>query len=128
MHHNLIVWASIPAGDFERAIKFYEHVLGIEMARPFEGQQVAVPGQGQSGEIAFDLSVGDTQPGGDTGPTVYFDSGGDIEAMAKRVEEAGGRILMPPTDMGEMVGMICMFIDSEGNRVGIHQPGGRESQ
>jgi predicted enzyme related to lactoylglutathione lyase len=25
--------------------------------------------------------------------------------------------------MGEMVGIICMFIDSEGNRVGIHQPG-----
>jgi uncharacterized protein len=120
---NLVVWASIPAGDFARALKFYEHVLGIEMAQPFEGQQVAVPAAGSAGQVAFDLSAGDTQPGGESGPTVYFGSGGDIHAMAKRVEEAGGRIVMPPTDMGEMVGIICMFIDSEGNRVGIHQPG-----
>jgi hypothetical protein len=118
---NLVVWASIPATDFERALKFYEHVLQIKMAQPFPGQQVAVPDEGAGGPVAFDLSVGNDQPGSTGGPTVYFGSGGDIQAMVKRVEEAGGMVVMPPTDMGEMVGTLAVFIDSEGNRVGIHQ-------
>ena len=29
---------------------------------------------------------------------------------------------MPVTDMGEMVGSIGFFVDSEGNRIGVHKP------
>lgn len=119
---NLVVWASIPASNFERALKFYEQVLQIKMAQPFPGQQVAVPDEGSGGPVAFDLSVGETQPGSAGGPTVYFASGGDIEGMVKRVQDAGGMVVMPPTNMGDMVGTLAVFIDSEGNRVGIHQP------
>jgi predicted enzyme related to lactoylglutathione lyase len=29
---------------------------------------------------------------------------------------------MPVTDMGEMIGFIGFFLDSEGNRIGVHKP------
>ena len=42
--------------------------------------------------------------------------------MLKRAADAGGTILMPLTDMGQMVGSIGFFLDSEGNRIGVHHP------
>jgi hypothetical protein len=33
----------------------------------------------------------------------------------------GGQILVPVTDVGEMVGGIGFFVDSEGNRIGVHR-------
>ena len=42
--------------------------------------------------------------------------------MLERAVAAGGQIEMPVTDMGEMVGSIGFFIDSEGNRIGVHKP------
>jgi predicted enzyme related to lactoylglutathione lyase len=36
-----------------------------------------------------------------------------------RIEQAGGRTLVPKTSIGEH-GFIAHFIDSEGNRVALH--------
>jgi len=43
--------------------------------------------------------------------------------MTARVVEAGGTVVQEPQFMGDMVGWIAFFIDSEGNRIGIQQPG-----
>jgi hypothetical protein len=119
---NILVWADIPVVDMDRAMKFYGHVLQTELFQPFPGQPVAVPPP-EMGPSAFDLVAGaDLVPGDSGGPRIYLSSLGDIEAMIRRVEEGGGRVVMPPTDMGEMVGWIAAFIDSEGNRIGIQQP------
>lgn len=120
---SVLVWADIPVTDMDRAMKFYGAVLQTELLQPFPGQPVAVPPP-EMGPVAFDLVMGEgLKPNSSEGTRIYLSSMGDIDAMAKRVEEAGGRIVMPPTDMGEMVGFICFFIDSEGNRIGIQQPG-----
>jgi len=42
--------------------------------------------------------------------------------MVARVKEAGGSVLQEPQNMGDMVGWVAFFIDSEGNRMGIQQP------
>lgn len=120
---SALVWADIPVTDMDRAMKFYGHVLQTELLQPFPGQPVAVPPP-ELGPVAFDLVKGDDhKPSATEGTRIYLSAMGDIDGMAKRVEEAGGKIVMPPTDMGEMVGFICFFIDSEGNRIGIQQPG-----
>ena len=56
------------------------------------------------------------------GCTVYLNSHGEPEAMLQRAADAGGEILMPVSDMGEMAGFIGFFRDSEGNRIGVHKP------
>ena len=42
--------------------------------------------------------------------------------MLERAVAAGGELLMPLTDMGPMIGSLGYFKDSEGNRIGVHQP------
>lgn len=121
---SVIVWADIPVTDMDRARKFYGDILQVEMQlMPGAGDSVAIPAPGsETGPVAFDLAKGDNQKPSMDGATVYLDAGGDIQGMVRRVEAAGGKVLQQPQDMGEMVGWIAFFVDSEGNRVGIQQP------
>jgi uncharacterized protein len=125
---NLIVWADIPVTDLDRAIAFY----GAVLQRPF----ITVPGMDGIGlpapdpdasrddpgpmPVAFDLAVmADHKPSED-GPVIYLESNGDPEGMLQRVTAAGGEVISPVQDMGEMVGRIGFFRDTEGNRIGVH--------
>jgi predicted enzyme related to lactoylglutathione lyase len=119
---NNIVWVSIPVADLDRAIKFYSHVTGLNLQlMPGEpAVAVAFGGPDEPG-VSFDLHTGRT-PSQD-GSTPYLAGNGEIQAMAARVVEAGGTILQEPQFMGDMVGWVAFFIDSEGNRIGIEQMG-----
>jgi predicted enzyme related to lactoylglutathione lyase len=118
---DIVVWADIPVTDMKRAAAFYSHVTGEPVeVMPGSGDAVAVIGNPDS-RVSADLHLGG-KPSHD-GPTVYLGSGGDIDGMLARVVEAGGTILDPKAFMGEMVGWIAFFEDTEGNRVGIQQPG-----
>lgn len=125
---NLIVWADIPVTDLDRAIAFYSAVLrrpftkvpgmdGIGLPAPDEGES---PDPGAAMPVAFDLAQVSANKPSTEGTTIYLDSGGDPEGMLQRAVEAGGEILMPVQDMGEMVGRIGFFKDTEGNRIGVH--------
>lgn len=122
---NTIVWSDIPVTDLKRAAKFYAHVTGLTVdVMPGSNDTVALigaPGEvaGDGPVVSADLYVGGT-PSHD-GPTVYLGSGGDIDGMVARVVEAGGTILQEKQFMGDMIGWIVFFEDSEGNRIGIEQ-------
>lgn len=123
MADNVIVWASIPVTDLPRAMKFYEHVTNRKVFGfpGMEDQVAAISGPEGERVVSADLST-QGKPGMD-GPTPYLGAGGDIQGMAARVVEAGGTILQEPQFMGDMVGWVAFFVDSEGNRIGIQQPG-----
>lgn len=129
---NLIVWADIPVTDLDRAMRFYGAVLQREFVTMEGMEGVALPGPdgddapGQDLPVAFDLVRREEVTPSHEGCTVYLESGGDAQSMLQRAADAGGEILMPATFMGEMVGTIGFFQDSEGNRIGVHQ-GGRAS-
>lgn len=126
---NIIVWADIPVADLDRASRFYAHVLEMPVnAMPGAGD-VAVPGTPPEpgaplpkapAPVAFDLYVGG-KPGAD-GATVYLPAKGDFPGILARVREAGGDVLQEPKDMGPMIGTLAFIKDTEGNRLGIHQP------
>ncbi len=118
---NTIVWADIPVEDIERARRFYGQLLQEEV-QVMPGQaDIALLGTGVGG-VSADLAKTNAKPSSDAGATVYFDSKGDIEGMVRRAEQAGGKVLQEPRDMGPMVGTIAFVLDSEGNRIGIQQP------
>ena len=73
--------------------------------------------------MAFDIVAGEQVKPSQDGSTIYLESNGDAQGMLRRAADAGGEILMPATFMGEMVGTIGFFRDSEGNRIGVHQQG-----
>ena len=122
---DVIVWADIPATDLQRAMRFYGHVTGQPVTvMPGSDDKVALIGGGgdpQDPIVSADIYAGGT-PSID-GATVYLASDGDIDGMLARVVEAGGEILQDKQFMGDMVGTIAFIKDSEGNRIGIQQPG-----
>jgi predicted enzyme related to lactoylglutathione lyase len=52
------------------------------------------------------------------GITVYLNANPAIQAVIDRIEPAGGKILLPKTKIN--AGYFSVFIDTEGNRVGLH--------
>ncbi len=119
---NTFVWADIPVADMDRARKFYAAVLGTEvpLMDGANGDVALLPME--PGDMSGDLVKSDTRTPGAPGVTIYLDSKGDPEGMIERAVAAGGQMGMPVTDMGETVGSIGFFIDSEGNRIGVHKP------
>src|SRR4051794_38049348 len=121
---NAINWFDLPATDIERAVTFYNAILQVNM----------VPQDGMGGKTAFfpydaPLAVGGAICTGDwykpseaAGPLVYLNAGDDLSPVLGRVEAAGGKVIVPKTSIGEF-GAIAVFIDSEGNRVGLHSNG-----
>lgn len=118
---NAINWFEIPAQDFDRAVTFYNQVL----PRPVHtGEFYGVPhGFFTSDEGAVGGAIvfrADYQPS-EQGSVLYLNAAGDIEGIMSRVQTAGGRVLLPVTDI-QPQGKIAQFVDSEGNRIGLHTP------
>ena len=44
-----------------------------------------------------------------------------LDAALTRVEKAGGTVCMPKTEIGQNMGWIAAFQDTEGNMMGFHQ-------
>ena len=53
------------------------------------------------------------------GVTLYLNGGDDLSAPLNRVEQAGGKIIMPKTDIAEN-GFMAQILDTEGNKVALH--------
>jgi len=119
---NTIVWADIPVTDMDRARAFYGAVLQAEipLMDGANGDVALLPGE--QGTVSGDLARGENQKPSTDGCTIYLDTKGDPEGMIERAVAAGGKVLMPVTSMGDMVGSIGFFLDSEGNRIGVHKP------
>ena len=118
MPQNAIHWFEIPAVDIDRAVKFYNQVLGYAMA-PFTMHNCTMamfPCESSVGGAI--CKQGDFQPS-KQGSLVYLDCGPDLSVALDKIEAAGGKVVMPKTAIGEH-GFIALFHDTEGNRVGLH--------
>lgn len=117
---HAINWFEIPAENFERAKKFYETVLDIEMMLPFPEMKYAMfPADMQNGEIGGGLVQEEGYETSQKGALVYLNGGEDLSVPLSRVESAGGKIIRPKTSLGPN-GFMAQFIDTEGNRVALH--------
>ena len=54
------------------------------------------------------------------GSIVYLNGGDNLATALSKVEDAGGKAIIPKTHLGDEIGYTAHFIDTEGNRVGIH--------
>lgn len=115
---KIIAWVEIPTSDFTRALKFYNHVLKLEMkALDFGKEKMACfPG----GEGAIYHSEDSTPASG--GAIVSFLVPDNIESALSRSNELGGKILILKTKIeAEGKGYFANIIDSEGNRIGLYE-------
>lgn len=122
---NIITWFEIPVTDIDRAKKFYETILDIEMVERADGNDEAVffpfnPSiiQATSGRVTGVLSKSERNSPSGNGTVVYINASPGIQKVLDKVEQAGGKIIAPKTQIP--AGYIAIIIDSEGNKIGLH--------
>ncbi|WP_142849309.1 VOC family protein [Telmatospirillum sp. J64-1] len=119
---NVVVWFEIPVSDMTRAVAFYETVFATKLKQEtcqstdFPMAVFDAPDQAVHGAlIAYD----GFSPS-DQGSLVYLNAGEDLSLPLSRVEQAGGKVTVQKTLISPEIGYMALFIDSEGNRVGLH--------
>ncbi len=121
---NTIYWVEIPAINLDRAKKFYETIFNIEMipvSMP-RGKYCIFPVDPNALGAGGAIIEGEGYIPSDTGRIVYLDRNEDLDIPLLRIEAAGGKIIHPKIKNGANgeFGFIAQFIDSEGNKMGLH--------
>lgn len=119
---NAINWFEVPVTDMERARKFYESVFDIKMDESeMMGMKMAFfPYEMGSGKLSGALVQGPMHQPSTTGCIIYFNANPDLSLALSKVELSGGKVTGPKTKIGDEVGFMAFFIDSEGNSMAMH--------
>ena len=119
---NAISWFEISATDITRAKSFYEKVFDTklhEMSLPTGLKMALFPVE--SGGVGGAISEhAEFYHPSHQGSLVYLNANPDLQEKLDRVEGAGGKVIMPKTQISEEHGFMALFEDSEGNRVAFH--------
>jgi hypothetical protein len=115
---NPIVHFEIPADDVQRAKKFYEEAFGWKITDPYNMNYFIVETRAE-GELGINGGLLQRHNPGQA--FMNYISVDSIEDASKKVEAAGGIIVLPKQEIGQGMGWIAAFKDTEGNILGFHQ-------
>ena len=113
----------IPADDVERASKFYTGVFEWKM------QKLANPEDPSKDYWFFDTKDENGNKGIGGGlmkrqapehSVTNYVTVPSVNDYASKIEEAGGKVIMPKTEIPEM-GFILVFLDTENNMFGLYE-------
>lgn len=117
---HLSNWIEIPVTDMKRAQRFYGGLLGVALNEmQLGGNDYALF------ELKDRFNTGCLVKGkgyvpSKQGVVVYLDGGDDLSAVLARVAKAGGKVLLEKTFLSKEAGHIAYFVDTEGNKIGLH--------
>lgn len=120
---NSLNWFEIPALDIARATKFYETIFGIKMEPMPEmmGMKMAgFPAEMGSGKANGALAQSTQHKPSMDGCVIYLNADPTIQTVIDRIEKADGKVLMPKTQISPEIGYMAFFVDTEGNKMGLH--------
>jgi uncharacterized protein len=121
--NNAISWFEIPATDLARATTFYETIMGITFI-PLDLPNLKMrmfpidDNMGVGGALVD--SGGFHRPSATDGPLVYLNANPDVQQVLDKVEAAGGKIMVPKTEISPEHGYMAVILDTEGNRIAFH--------
>ncbi len=121
---HAISWFEIPTTDIDRAQKFYEAIFGITMI-PMDMPNIKMrmfPLDDMMTQVGGALcdSGGFHKASATDGPLIYLNANPDVQGVLDKVEAAGGKVMMPKTEISPEYGFMALFMDTEGNRIGLH--------
>ncbi len=120
---HAISWFEIPSTNLERATKFYETIFNVQLI-PMDTPNIKMrmfpleDMMGVGGAVVD--SGGFHKPSVTDGPLIYLNGNPDVQNVLDKVETAGGKIMVPKTEISPEYGYMAVFIDTEGNRIGLH--------
>ena len=121
---NAISWFEIPTTNINRATKFYETIFGIKFT-PLDLPNIKMrmfPLDDMVSQVGGALvdSGGFHKPSLTDGPLIYLNANPDVQLVLNKVVDAGGKILVPKTEISPEFGHMAVFQDTEGNRIALH--------
>ena len=121
---NAVSWFEIPTQDIDRAAKFYETIFNISLI-PLDVQQLKMrmfpienPMSGVGGALCYNKEF--YKPSTTDGPLIYLNANPDLQNVLDKIEAAGGKIVVPKTQISPEYGHMAVFLDTEGNRIALH--------
>ena len=124
--HGTICWAEHVSKDVETAKKFYTELLGWKLT-----ESQAAAGMNYTEIVVGDKHIGGMyQMGEECGNVADVPSHwmsyvavDDVDASARRTEELGGKVVVPPMDIPN-VGRFCVINDPTGAAISLIKLGG----
>ncbi len=108
---NNVNWFEIPVADIDRAQKFYESVFDVKLDRnDMEQFQMAMfPFEPGNGKATGALVQSEMHTPSQEGAIIYLNANPNLEVALGRVEAAGGKIIIPKTQITEEYGHMAFF-------------------
>jgi predicted enzyme related to lactoylglutathione lyase len=122
MDQHPVFYFEIPVTDMDRAVAFYEEIMGLKLDRQIvDGYEMALfPfAEGAPGATGA-LAKGDVYRPSKDGAIIYFQVR-DIKSTVEKAQKLGRPILYPVKDIGD-AGFVAEIEDTEGNRLALNQP------
>ncbi len=118
--HNPVHWFEIYVNNIDRARRFYQALLEVELTRlPADALPMwAFPQNPRQGGSSGALVQTDAMPAGGNSTVVYF-SCTDCAKPAGRVAQLGGELVKAKFSIGAF-GHIALVKDPDGNLIGLH--------
>lgn len=112
----MIAWVEIPTVDFDRAVEFYNAILGLKLEKQDFGTEKMACFPDGSGAIIW--SKGYEPSGQGVVVSLHTD---EMEKALERIPARGGKVLIGKTKIeAEGRGYFGVFTDTEGNRLGLY--------
>ena len=117
---KLVSFFEIPATDFGRAVKFYETILGIELPTfECDTEKMAFFPE-EDGHPAGSISYAEDFLPSSNGVLVSLRVE-NMETTLAKITANGGKVTRHKTKIeADALGYFSLFLDSEGNRVGLY--------
>lgn len=114
-------WIEIPVKKLDRALPLYKALMQVEgdLSITDDGERKVVVLSYEEGGVGVSLNETANFEPSEHGPLVYFTFDGKLDDVVQRVEQAGGKIVIPKSAMGE-AGFYATFKDTEGNVLALH--------
>jgi len=114
---NLIAWIEIPTENFDRAIDFYNAVFDFNLEKMDFGNEKMACLPGDVGAIFYKENYKPSKDGVIVSLNVE-----DIEHSLEKIQKQGGKIITQKTKIEvENRGYFALFVDCEGNRIGLYE-------
>lgn len=113
---KLISWVEIPTTDFERAVKFYNQVLNLELEPLDFGSEKMACFPNDEGAIIWAEGY---QPSNQGAIISFYTK--NMESSLEKVWDLGGKVTKQKTKIeADGRGYFAHFTDCEGNRIGLY--------
>lgn len=112
----------IPAIDISRAVNFYQAILDIKIEHmKMPGMQMGIfPHEEQM--VTGVILQGEDYTPSTKGVTIYLNGRDNLQVILDKIEKNGGKIIVPKTAHADESGFFALFLDTEGNKLGLNSP------